>query len=288
MVEISSLHTYPIKSCAGLAHERMQIERRGPLGDRGFMVVDEAGRFITQRTEPRLALVNAVVSDALLTLKAPGVSPFEAALDFDSEAPGELVSIEVWRYAGEALRVSEAADAWLSAYLERDVRLVRCAPAMDRPANREWASYAAQVAFSDGYPILLISEASLEALNARIGGVPLPMARFRPNIVVRGCPPFAEDDWRTLSIDGLTLDVVKPCDRCAVTTVDPATAERGSEPLSTLATFRRSASGVLFGQNCTARDTGLLAVGAEVEILETGGLARMPEAWRVQPERRRD
>lgn len=282
MIRISSLHVHPIKSCAAVPVERMVIGKRGPEGDRRFMIVDAAGRFVTQRTEPRLALVQVEVGPGKLSLAAPGMSRCVVDVLEDGACSGERVRVEVWRYRGDALGVGGAADAWLSDYLGRAARLVRCAPDMDRPANPEWAAPDTQVAFSDAYPILLISEASLDALNERIGGAePLPMARFRPNVVVSGCAPFAEDDWRTLRIGDALLDVVKPCDRCAVTTVDPATAARGKEPLATLATFRRSPSGVLFGQNCTARAPATLAVGAAVEVLEGGALDRVPEAWRV-------
>ena len=157
---------------------------------------------------------------------------------------------------------------------------------MERSANPEWTQATAPIGFSDGYPILLISEASLEGLNQAIGqrdpmAAPMGMKRFRPNLVVRGCEAFAEDDWVRIRIGEVGLDIVKPCDRCAVTTVDPETAERGKEPLVTLARMRRSEQGVLFGQNCVTRGSGRLRLGAEVEVLEVGGLSRLPDEWRV-------
>ena len=183
---------------------------------------------------------------------------------------------------------SEEVDAWVSERLGNPVRLVRCAPEMDRVANPEWAAGMAPIAFSDGYPVLLLSEASLEALNDAIRRQhsetePLVMSRFRPNLVVRGCAAFAEDDWATLRIGEVILDLVKPCDRCGVTTVDPETAQRGAEPLRTLARIRRSPNGVLFGQNCVGRGAGTLEIGSEVEVLAAGRLARTPSDWRVEP-----
>jgi uncharacterized protein YcbX len=278
VIQVSSLHSYPIKSCAGISHDRLELDRFGPKGDRRHMIVDPNGQFITQRTEPRLALVHVSEAEDHLELRAAGVPVVEVPLS----RGGDRIHVEVWRFRGEAEGVDRDADEWLSAYLDRPVRLVRCTEDMPRIANRDWTSADAPVAFSDGYPILLISEASLDALNERIGDdSPLPMARFRPNVVVRGCDAFAEDDWRTIQIGDQVIDVVKPCDRCAITTVDPDTAITGREPLATLATFRRSASGVLFGQNCVARGPGVLCTGDSVTVLERGANEAHPAEWRI-------
>jgi uncharacterized protein YcbX len=246
------------------------------------MIVDASGRFITQQDAPRLALVKVLVNVGVeadgLTLDAPGMPSLTVSFE---ESP-ERIEVVVWRFRGEALCPSADADAWFSTYLAKPVRLVRCAPDMVRVANRAWVAYDAPIPFSDAYPILLISVASLDALNDRIGGaLPLPMARFRPNVVVRGCAAFAEDDWKTIEIGGTVIDVVKPCDRCAITTVDPLTAEQGKEPLKTLAKFRRSAAGVLFGQNCAARAPGVLRVGDRLEVKEHGRLDLLPAEWRI-------
>jgi uncharacterized protein YcbX len=277
---VFSLHTYPIKSCAGIAHDRLELDALGPVGDRRCMLVDSNGRFITQRDAPRLALIRVELRENALALHAPGMP----SLDVSLANPQERIEVEVWRFRGDAMCVSAQADAWLGEFLATPARLVRVVPDMARLANRDWVAYDAPVAFADGYPILLISVASLDALNARIpGSASLPMTRFRPTLVVTGCDPFAEDNWKTIDVGGTLLDVVKPCDRCAVTTVDPETAERGTEPLKTLAQFRRSPSGVLFGQNCAARAPGALEVGAAVRVLEAGRLAELPEPWRLTP-----
>ena len=287
MIQVSGLSVHPIKGCRGTELEAMELDARGPALDRRFMIVQPSGEFVTQRQESRLALIRPAWSGDQLELCAPGMPDLSVALDEISPRAKRL-QVQVWRFQGEAVGVSEEADAWLSEMLGTPLRLVRCAPEMDRVANPEWAEGRAPIAFSDGYPVLLLSEASLEALNDAMRGQhpeiePFAMSRFRPNLVVRGCAAFAEDDWATLRMGEVVLDVVKPCDRCAVTTVDPETAQRGAEPLRTLARIRRSPKGVLFGQNCVARGAGMLEIGSEVEVLSAGRLARTPPDWRVAP-----
>lgn len=280
MITVSGLHIHPVKSCASVALERMRLDAWGPCDDRRLMIVSASGKFITQRTTPRLALVDVERDAERLRLRAPAAPPIEIVLD----PAGERIATTVWSHHGDAIRVSREADAWLSQWLGETVMLVGCPPKMDRIANRDWVDHDAPVGFADAYPILLTTEGSLDALNGRLERA-IPMSRFRPNLVLKGCEPFAEDDWRRIRVGSVTLDMVKPCDRCVVTTIDPATAQKQREPLATLARFRRSKAGVLFGQNCVARGTGEIALGEPVEILETGSLARLPDDFRLLPER---
>ncbi|MCS7070738.1 MAG: MOSC domain-containing protein, partial [Anaerolinea sp.] len=176
-------------------------------------------------------------------------------------------------YEGRA--VDARADAALSAFLGEPVRLLRMADAYERVVSPERSPERALTAFSDGYPLLLIGTASLDELNRRLaerGKPPVTMQRFRPNVVVSGGEPFAEDGWRRVLLDGVPFDVVKPCARCVMTTVDPLTGHIPDphEPLATLATFRRAASGkVMFGQNIIHRGRGTLHVGAPVEVISS-------------------
>ena len=285
MIELAELNVYPVKGCGGVTLQTMEFGARGPALDRRFMIVKPSGEFITQRQEPRLALLRVVWSEDALTIHAPGMSNLSIPLREEETFPNRL-EVRVWRFQGEALLVGEVADAWLSEWLGVACRLVRCASGMERLANPEWTQSPVPIGFVDAYPILLISEASLEALNRAIRerdpvAKPIGMKRFRPNLVVRGCEAFAEDDWTRIRIGEVELDIVKPCDRCAVTTVDPDTAERGQEPLITLARIRRSEQGVLFGQNCVLRGRGRLQLGTKVEVLEVGGLSRLPDEWRI-------
>jgi len=272
---LSALHVYPVKSCRGIAPARWRLDAYGLGGDRSWMVVDAAGRYLTQRELPRLALVGTRLDGERSILSAPGRAPLE--LPPAGTRLGD-VAIEVWRHSGPAIDGGDDAARWISAHLGVPARLVAVPRGHARPVNREWFPGDAQTTFSDGYPLLLISEGSLDDLNTRLPK-PLPMERFRPNLVVRGAEPYAEDLWKRIRVGDVELAVVKPCSRCAITTTDQATGERdGVEPLRTLARYRKTELGVVFGQNVVHLATGTLEVGAPVEVLET----RL--ALRVRPE----
>jgi uncharacterized protein YcbX len=228
------------------------------------MVVDERNAFLTQRELPRMALVRPTLAGGVLELTAPGMSPLTVS-------PGghhERRQVVVWRDRCTAIDEGPQAAEWLSAFLELPCRLVRIPEDEKRRADPEFADPNDEVGFADGFSFLLISRASLDDLNRRLS-VPLPMNRFRPNIVVDGTDAFEEDRWRRIRIDGITFAVAKPCARCAITTTDQDTAERSHEPLRTLATFRHVAGrGVMFGQNLIHDRPGVLHVGAKVEVLE--------------------
>jgi hypothetical protein len=255
-----------VKSCRGIETASWEVDELGLRYDRSFMLVDRSGRFVTQREQPRLALIGTRIAGGRLTLTAPACKPFEIDL---ARASGYRIEIEVWRHRGPALDQGDAAAAWVSDHLGAVCRLVRLAPHHFRRVDPAFFLGESYTAFSDGYPLLLISEASLEDLNARLPER-LPMDRFRPNLVVRGCLPYAEDGWKRIRVGGIEMVVVKPCDRCVVTTTDQSTGERaGAEPLRTLATYRTGERGVLFGQNLVHLGHGAIAVGAPVEVLET-------------------
>jgi hypothetical protein len=261
---VSELHVYPVKSLGGISLPACEVTRRGLRWDRHWMVVDEAGRFLTQRQLPRMALVHTRVDHDGLELTASGMAPLRVPL----EAPGEPLTVSVWRDTVRAHRVGGQTDRWLSDALAVSCRLVRFPADAARPVVPVYGAADDETAFSDGFPLLLIGEGSLAELNRRLGR-PLPMARFRPNIVVAGTEPFAEDAWRRTSVGGLTLRVVKPCSRCLVTTVDPDRGEvDGDEPLRTLATFRQQGNKVYFGQNAIPDGEGGLRVGDAVKVLE--------------------
>lgn len=290
MTYLSGLTIYPIKGCRGIDLEVMALDERGPAFDRRFMIVSPSGQFLTQREEPRLALIRPSISSRSLGLETQGMPSLDISLD--SSVPDlNTMDVNVWRFEGAASLVSHEADEWLTEFLKRPSRLVRCSSSMEREANPEWAKSPTPIAFSDGYPILLISEASLGWLNQTIRAEnpeveAFGMARFRPNLVVSDCEAFAEDDWARVRIGDTEIDLVKPCDRCAVTTVNQETAERGREPLATLSRVRRSQQGVLFGQNALASKGDSLSVGSKIEILEAGRLANTPADWRVEAKSR--
>jgi uncharacterized protein YcbX len=228
-----------------------------------MMLVNPAGRFLTQREHPRLALIQPAADATTVTVSAPGMPP----LTVERQADGPRREVIVWRDHCQAVDQGDEAAGWFSDFLGRPCRLVRLPDDVTRPVKPRYARRPGdQVAFADGFPFLLLSEESLADLNARLAA-PLEMRRFRPNIVVAGAGAYAEDGWRRLRIGALTFDVVKPCQRCAITTVDQATAERGVEPLRALATYRQVRGGVLFGQNVIHDATGCLHVGDAVTVL---------------------
>jgi hypothetical protein len=262
-IAVSGLYYYPIKACRGYALQTALLDARGIAHDRRFLIVDANDRFITQREHARLAMIEPCVTDDALALTAPGMPP----LTIETRAATARRSVVIWRDTVEAIDQGEAVARWLSAYLGEAARLVKFAEDVTRKVNAAYARRPTdQTGFADGYPLLLISQASLDDLNTRLPS-PLPMNRFRPNLVVSGTAPYAEDAWKQIRIGEVVLDVVKPCARCVTTTTDQHTAARGKEPLATLATYRNSERGVLFGQNVIHSRPGTLRVGAAVEII---------------------
>ncbi len=261
-VTLTEIHLYPVKSCRGIAVNQAQLDDWGLQFDRNWMVVNQRGRFLSQREAPQLALVETAIGPDSLKLAAPGHPPLELPLAGVTDATDRPV--EIWRDRCRAADQVEAAAQWFSQILGEPARLVRIGGTYHRPV----AQSPAQVSFADGYPLLLISTGSLSDLNQRLPA-PIPMNRFRPNLVVTGCDPYAEDGWRQIRLNGVTFDLVKPCERCVITTTDQATGTRsGHEPLKTLATYRRVPGGVIFGQNLVHQTQGQIAVGSPVEVLK--------------------
>jgi hypothetical protein len=244
---VAALFIYPVKGCRGIALSSARVTGRGLEHDREWMVVDADGRFVSQRTEPRLATITAAITPTSLRLTAPGAGPLALPL----EQTGVTSPVTVWRDTVPGIDQGPAAAAWLSARLAGAYRLVRFDPAARRLCNPTYAGTSgAHTAFADGYPLLVLSEASLDDLNGRLV-TPLPIDRFRPNLVLSGVDPYDEDHIDQIMVGEVALKMVKPCTRCHVTTIDQQTLERGLEPLHTLAGYRHNAllDGVAFGMN---------------------------------------
>ncbi|MEU1778380.1 MOSC N-terminal beta barrel domain-containing protein [Streptomyces abikoensis] len=273
---LSSVHFYPVKSMAGCAPGEAAVEPWGLAGDRRWMVVDPEHRMITQRQEPRLALAAAEpLPGGGVRLTAPGAEPLEVAVPAPADGPGGTVVAEIFRDKVEAVPAGEAAEAWLTAFLGTGARLLHMDdPARRRPIDPDYARPGETVSFADGYPLLVTTTASLRELNSliargdRADEGPLPMDRFRPNVVVDDTAPWAEDEWRRVRVGEVTFRAVKPCARCVVTTTDQRTAERGKEPLRTLARHHRIDGKAVFGRNLIPEHTGTVRVGDPVEILD--------------------
>lgn len=271
---LSGLFLYPVKSLGGCTLASAEVDALGLVGDRRFLVVDETGRFLTQRALPRMALVATALDATHLTLSVAPSSSIRVARASDPAAP--LRTVSVWK--SENLLAEDCGDAaatFLSDFLSVRCRLVRIGAAFTRPILKTTARPGDIVTFADAYPFIVISEASLSDLNDRLaerGEDALPMNRFRPNLVVAGCSAFAEDTWTRFRIGTVVFRGASPCARCIVPSTDQATGTRtGPEPLRTLATYRRSATDptdVNFGQNLIHETkTGALRVGDPVELL---------------------
>ena len=261
---LSALHIFPVKSCAPLPLASATVESRGLRHDRRWIVTDDAGKFLTGRQVPRLTLLRVVPDGDAIVVTTEGMPPLRLV----PPVSGARFDVTVWASTVAALPAGFTADAWISLFLGMPARIAYMDDACVRPVTRDYSREGDEVSFADAFPLLVISEAALDALNAKLA-TPVPMLRFRPNLVVANTAPHAEDGWKRIRIGGIELDLVKPCSRCVFTTVDFEKGEfdASGEPLKTLITYRRGERGVTFGQNVIPRATGTLRVGDEVEVL---------------------
>jgi uncharacterized protein len=273
VASLAAIHIYPLKAARGTDLQSSLVERWGLTGDRRWLVVDKAGRFISQREEPAMARLTVGHADQALTVSASGYP--ELSVPAPSGDDGcEMLAVTVWRSTVMAAAAGPAADAWLSEFLGRRVRLVYLDDPTRRAVNPEFGDEGDVVSFADGYPLLLTSMASLGALGDWLiedGDQPVPMSRFRPSVVVAGSEPWAEDGWRRISIGAVSFRVVKPCGRCMVTTIDQLTGEVGRQPLNMLGRRRLIGTDLVFGQNMIPEAPGTICVGDPVQILEHTG-----------------
>lgn len=264
-MRLADIRTYPVKGLKGLSVSSADVEPWGLAGDRRWMVVDERGRFLSQRELPALARIRATPTGGGLRLSGDGRDDLLLA----APLPDAAVEVTVWRDRLRASAAGPEADAWLEGALGRPCRLVHMAdPESARPVDPEYGGPGDRVSFADGFPLLLTTTASLADLADR-AGFALSMDRFRTNLVIEGAEPWAEDGWSEIRVGEAVFALVKPCARCAVTTVDQDTGERHprTEPLRTLAAFRRNARGQpIFGQNLIPRALGTIRVGDRVAV----------------------
>lgn len=260
-LRIAALNVYPIKSCAGVALDEALLVETGFEFDRAWMVVDAAGRFVTQRELPRMALIRPTLKTDEMVLRAPGMLALHVALD----AVEQPCRVTVWRDEVAAYDMGSLAAQWFSDFLGQPLRLVRFDPEHKRLSNRQWTGeIEAENAFSDGYPILVASQAALDELNQRLasaGHDKVTMARFRPNLVIDGVESHGEDHLDEIVFDtpegGVRLRLVKPCPRCPIPDIDPLTAERGHAVGDTLLAYRadpRVDGAITFGMNAVIVD----------------------------------
>ncbi|MEP7213211.1 MAG: MOSC N-terminal beta barrel domain-containing protein [Acidobacteriota bacterium] len=266
-MKISEINIYPVKSLRGIAVDSAAIEDRGLKLDRRWIIVDAKRKFLTQREFPVMAAIEVAVDGEKLTASHGGSS---VTVPFEPDA-GDAMNVTVWTSSVKAKPNSVEVNDWLSQILGIECSLFTMTKLSKRIVNPFYAvrKFDDQLSFADGYPFMLIGQASHDDLNSRLD-LPVPMNRFRPNFVVSGSEPFAEDTWKRVRIGDNVFHVVKPCERCVMPTIDQsAGVKTGLEPLKTLASFRTKNGKVLFGQNLIAeRPGGTISIGDEVEVTE--------------------
>ncbi|MEB3278569.1 MAG: MOSC N-terminal beta barrel domain-containing protein [Lyngbya sp.] len=278
-MNVTGIFIHPIKSCQRIELEQAEVTPKGFFWDRELMIVDQDHKFMTQRDYPQMAKIRVQLSENMISLSVQD-EPLEP-FNFEPNFTGNPLEVKVWRDNTIAIDQGDEVANWLQNALklsaDQPCRLVRQSPQHIRLVNPNYAQRPEdRVSFADGYPFLLTNTASLVELNRRIKTnnsvkfSEVSMIRFRPNLVIESEFPFVEDNWKLIKIGGVYFDVVKPCDRCIITTTDQFTGKRDEfkEPLKTLATFRRQAGGVMFGQNLIPINTGVIHQYDEVQCLE--------------------
>ncbi|MFN5367310.1 MAG: MOSC domain-containing protein [Roseiflexaceae bacterium] len=259
-MHISALYVYPIKGCRGVALQQAEVQPIGLKDDRRYMVIDAHGRFLSQREVPIMAQIDVRTTATGWQLN----HVHHSDVSFTPISSGVTRNAVIWKNTAVVVDQGDAVATWLSTVLGQPCRLVGLAAGYNRYVNPQYATSANDaVSFADGFASLLTTDASLADLNKRLD-TPIGMDRFRPNIVIAGSTAWAEDDWRELTVGAVRMTAVKPCARCVVTTTDQMSGARHQEPLVTLATFRKQALGVIFGQNMVHHTRGMIAVGDRV------------------------
>ena len=266
MFTVSELYIYPVKSLGGIAVNSARLTDRGFEHDRRWMVVDKGNRFITQRELPAMALLQVQVTDTGLRIQLKTKRTESIDVPFQPPLPN-TVPVVVWDDTCEAQYAGSRVDEWLSDMLSFDCRLVYMPDHSLRKVDTRYAANNEVTSLSDGYPVLMIGQASLEDVNRRMA-IPLPMNRFRPNIVFTGGSAFEEDTMAHFRIQGMDFYAVKPCARCAITTINQDNAVAAKEPLKTLAGYRNRENKVYFGQNILYRGSGVVQVGDGIAVVE--------------------
>ncbi|MEB3312394.1 MAG: MOSC N-terminal beta barrel domain-containing protein [Snowella sp.] len=277
-MKVAGIFIYPIKSCRGIALEQTEVSPKGLVCDREWMLVDQAGNFLTQRQYPQLATIQVEIQGQSLRLSTIHSNPFI----LEPQLGGDEKTVQVWRDRVVAIDQGDEVAKWFQQALnlpaEQKIRLVRQSPQHIRPIDKNYTNnQELPVSFSDGFPILLTATASLADLNQRLEAIypnqsqTVPMNRFRPNLVIETEEPFIESSWQEIQINNLKFALVKPCSRCVVTTTDQFSGDRNllQEPLKTLSTFRQiPQQGIMFGENVIPLTPGWIKMGDNMTVLK--------------------
>ncbi|NQV42030.1 MAG: MOSC domain-containing protein [Candidatus Marinimicrobia bacterium] len=265
MPQLDQISIYPIKSCSGIHLQCSQVLDRGFPHDRRWLLIDQEGQFISQRSTPLLGQIKISLNSDRLQVTTPGNDPLSLDLKHQSKVRRKAM---IWKDKVDGLWVGQESDDWFSDVLGQQVHLIHMNDKVHRPLIKKNLPQdrSFEVSFADGYPYLLTSQASLDDLNSRLSN-PVPMDRFRANLVVSGFDAFAEDGWKRIRIGDVDFMVVKPCARCQVTTIDQETGASSKEPLKTLATYRKQDGKVMFGMNLIALSAGSVNLNDPVTII---------------------
>jgi len=271
-IELSHIFIYPVKSISGISLSISKITPAGLKNDRRWMIINDKNMFVTQRLHPELSLININLEENMIQLTAPDMSSIHLPVEL---IEGDSVSVRIWSDTVDGISAEKEHNDWISRYLGIKARFVYMPDTTRRQVDQGYAkSPADRVSFADGFPFLLLSEESVDNLNTRLNKkneLPVTIKRFRPNFVIRGCTPHAEDDWKNFRISGNYFHMVKPCSRCIMTTVNADTGKKGVEPLRTLLEYRKQGDKSYFGQNVLIdldyKNSWLIKTGDEI-ILE--------------------
>ncbi|KAF3984516.1 MAG: MOSC domain-containing protein [Methylococcales symbiont of Hymedesmia sp. n. MRB-2018] len=263
---LSDIYVYPVKSLAGIKVSKWPVTTKGLLYDRKWMLIDSNNQFLSQRQIPKMALIQTQLTHSKLILSMHSTDSISLPINATT---GDSCNITIWGDTCMAKQTSLKVNQKLSDFLNIQCQLVYQPDDIVRPVDPNYSKKTDQINFSDGFPFLLTSEASMTALNKEMN-LELSIERFRPNLVISQCEPYAEDSWRKISINSIDFRLPKPCSRCAIPTIDPTTANTGKEPLRTLNRLRKWNKQVYFGQNALHDQSGELAIGSEVHIVCTG------------------
>jgi len=249
-MQLTQIHIYPVKSLGGVHLEQAELYRSGLKYDRQWMVVDENNKFMTQRSLPEMALVHTNIIQGQLVLSTLGMEDHQVP---QADSGAKRIATQVFSDPVNAIELDAPTNEWLSDALGRVCKLVYFPDDEFRQCDPSVAQSGDHTRFADAYPLLILSQASLDDLNSRLES-PVGMNRFRPNLVIDDCVAFAEDTWSTISINDATIRMLEPCSRCSVPTVDPQTGMlSGPEPIHTLSSYRERDGEVYFGSNYTAQ-----------------------------------
>jgi uncharacterized protein YcbX len=260
---LSEINIYPIKSLAGISLQSSEVEERGLKYDRRWLLVNESNSFFTQREFPEMALIKVAAEDTGLKIhhKTKIVEPLFIPFEFEHTKKDKVI---IWNDTVPGEFYNDQIDGWFSDILDTKCRLVKMPESTRRVVDKTYVKNKI-VSFADGYPFLIIGQASLDDLNSRLNKF-LPMNRFRPNFVFTGGNPYEEDKWKKFKIGDVKFHAVKPCARCVITTTDQETAERAHEPLLTLSKYRKIENKVMFGMNLVCESTGEVKIGDKIEF----------------------